>query len=49
MIKHSKQEPPPATPTADSPPGNDEKLDMLKQLSESIKALTEKVSGFDKK
>lgn len=38
----SKQEPPPATP-----PGNDEKLDMLKQLSESIKALTEKVSGFE--
>lgn len=38
----SKQEPPPAPP-----PGNDEKLDMLKQLSESIKALTEKVSGFE--
>lgn len=43
----SKQEPPPATPPADSPPGNDENLDMLKQLSESIKALTEKVSGFE--
>lgn len=38
----SKQEPPPAPS-----PGNDEKLDMLKQLSESIKALTEKVSGFE--